>query len=424
MTAPTIGYAGITHLGLVSAAAAAEKGFKVVCFDTETERLEPVRRGELPVVEPELPELLAKNQGRIQFTNSSEDLALCDVVYMALDVSTDERGVSDLGPIHHLLGRVDEGMDKSAVLVVLSQVPPGFTRRLSRPESCRFYQVETLIFGRAIERALNPERFIVGCADPRRPLPSPLATFLDSFACPVLPMGFESAELAKISINMCLVASITTANTLAELCERLGANWAEIAPALKLDRRIGKYAYLDPGLGIAGGNLERDLATLVRLGDQEGTDVGVVRACKANSRYRRFWALRMLHETVLGDNHDPLIAVLGLAYKQDTASTKNSPALALIENLRAFRLKVFDPVVTAEREWHPKLSQAESALAAAEGADALLVMTPWADFAALDAADIADALAGTTVIDPYGILDGAACGAAGLTYRTLGAGGD
>ena len=214
MTAPTIGYAGMTHLGLVSATVAAEKGFTVVCFDTETERLEPVRRGELPVVEPELPELLAKNQGRIQFTSSSQDLALCDVVYMALDVSTDEMGVSDLGPINHLLGRVDEGMGKGAVLVVLSQVPPGFTRRLSRPESHRFYQVETLIFGRAIERALNPERFIVGCADPRRPLPSPLATFLDSFACPILPMGFESAELAKISINMCLVASITGSSSL------------------------------------------------------------------------------------------------------------------------------------------------------------------------------------------------------------------
>src|SRR5208282_6722957 len=103
----------------------------------------------------------------------------------------------------------------------------------------------------------KPERFIVGCAEPRGPLPAALQSFLESFACPILPMAYESAELAKISINFCLVASISVANTLAEICEQVGADWSDIAPALKLDKRIGPGAYLSPGLGIAGGNLER-----------------------------------------------------------------------------------------------------------------------------------------------------------------------
>ena len=161
-----------------------------------------------------------------------------------------------------------------AVVVVLSQVPPGYTRARQQPGRLLYYQVETLIFGRAVERAVGPERFIVGCADPAKPLPAAMSAFLQSFGCPILPMRFESAELCKIAINCCLVSSISVANTLAELCEGIGADWSEIVPALKLDRRIGAYAYLAPGLGIAGGNLERDLATVVRLADGIGSDAG------------------------------------------------------------------------------------------------------------------------------------------------------
>src|SRR5208282_3885562 len=133
------------------------------------------------------------------------------------------------------------------------QVPPGFTRGVARvPHERLIYQVETLIFGRAVERALHPERFIVGCADPARPLPPAFAAFLASFGCPILPMRYESAELCKISINFFLVASISAANSLAELSEHIGAEWSEIMPALRLDKRIGPHAYIAPGLGIAG----------------------------------------------------------------------------------------------------------------------------------------------------------------------------
>src|SRR6185437_13120933 len=131
-----------------------------------------------------------------------------------------------------------------------------------------FDQGETLVFGRAVERATEPERFIVGCAAPERPIPAAYGAYLSAYSCPILPMRYESAELSKIAINCCLVASVTVANTLAELSEEIGADWAEIAPALRLDRRIGLHSYLAPGLGISGGNLERDLATVLRLSEQ------------------------------------------------------------------------------------------------------------------------------------------------------------
>ena len=240
---PVIGFAGMTHLGLVSGVAASEKGFTVVCFDPDPARIDPIARGTLPVSEPQLDDLVTKNKARLQFTTEPAALAACDVVYVAPDVPTDDQGKSDLGPINVMLEKVFGATREDAVIVVLSQVPPGFTRGKLRPGRILYYQVETLIFGRAVERALLPERYIVGCADPLEPLPAPYAAFLGAHGCPVLPMRFESAELAKISINMCLVSSVSTANTLAELCEKIGADWSEIVPALKLDRRIGQIPH-------------------------------------------------------------------------------------------------------------------------------------------------------------------------------------
>jgi UDPglucose 6-dehydrogenase len=233
-------------------------------------------------------------------------------------------------------------------------------------------------------------------------------------------MRYESAELAKISINMYLVASVSTANTLAELCEKIGADWSEIVPALKFDKRIGQYAYLAPGLGIAGGNLERDLATVCNFADRYGTDAGVVRAWIANSRYRRDWTLRTLYREIFSKIEDPVIAVLGLAYKQDTHSIKNSPAIALLENLNQFRVRVFDPVVSASVLLNSRCYDAISELDTCDGADALVVMTPWSQFGKIKPIDIAKRLRGKAVIDPYAVLGAAGCQSAGLTYFTLG----
>jgi UDPglucose 6-dehydrogenase len=374
----------------------------------------------LPVVEPGLPELLEANKPRITHTAAAADLKRCGVVYIAADVPTDDRGQSDLSSIRALIDTVAAGLGREAILVILCQVPPGFTRSLALPKERLYYQVETLIFGRAVERAMHPERFIVGCAGPDRPLPQALHAFLSAFGCPILPMRYESAELAKISINCCLVASVTVANTLAELCERIGADWSEIAPALKLDKRIGPHAYLAPGLGLAGGNLERDLATVLRFSEATGSEAGLIESFVRNSRHRRDWALRTLHGEVLAANPKAVIGVLGLAYKENTHSTKNSPSLALIAQLTPWRLRVYDPVVQASSAMHPDVTGCASALEVAQGVDALAIMTPWPTFRDLKADQLARAMTGRSVIDPYRVLDGKAVAAAGLDYFTLG----
>ncbi len=416
MTRPVIGYAGMTHLGLLSASAAAAQGFRTIAYDDDATLIERLQRGSLPVIEPGLPELIAQHANDLVFSADVAALGACDLVYVAVDVPTDDQAQSDLRPIRSMVERVTPNLKPTALLAILSQVPPGFTRALPALKERLYYQVETLVFGRAVERATKPERFIVGCANPRQPIAPALKAFLESFGCPVLPMAYESAELAKISINFCLVASIAVANTLAEVCETVGANWSDIAPALKLDKRIGQGAYLNPGLGIAGGNLERDLRTIVQIGEAKKTDVGVVKAWLANSSYRKDWPWRLLQSHAL----DPAatIAVLGLAYKENTHSTKNSPSLALLERLRGRVVKVHDPVVPATVVPWAK-GEAEP-LAAANGADILVIATPWPQYRELRPADLARVMKGRTVLDPYRVLDGEACAAAGLTYHTLG----
>ncbi len=416
----SVGFAGLTHLGLNTAVGAADKGFDVVCFDPDAAHVARLSRRELPIMEPQLPELLVKNQKRIRFTAEPDELRRCALVYVAPDVPTDDHGASDLAPLVALLDRVEPALAPNAVAVILSQVPPGFTRRRQRDGGKLYYQVETLIFGRAIERTLHPERFIVGCADPERPLPDVLRRYLESYGCPILPMRFESAELAKISINMCLIASVGTANMMAELCEHVGADWSEIVPSLRLDRRIGQHAYINAGLGLAGGNLERDVATVCRLSAEHGGDSGIAQAWLANSAHRKLWPLRVLHAKVLARSNNPLIAILGLAYKENTASTKNSAAVALIRSLQPFSVRAYDPVVKADRAWHPRLTQHSTALEACDGSDAVCLMTPWPEFGSLSAAELAKRMTGKIVIDPYRLLDRGLAAASGLDHVVLG----
>jgi UDPglucose 6-dehydrogenase len=422
MTAPVVGFAGMTHLGLVSASAVAGRGFDVICFDSDRALTDRLQRQDWPVLELGLPELIRGNSQRQRFTSAATDLAVCDVVYVAPDVPTDDEGRSDVSGLTRLIHDVAAAANPAAIMVVLSQVPPGYTRALNVvPPQRLYYQVETLVFGIAVERATKPERFIIGCADPEAPIAPRFAAVLGAFGCPILPMRYESAELAKISINCCLVASVSVANALAELCERIGADWSEIVPALKLDRRIGPYAYLRPGLGLSGGNLERDLATVQRLAAARGSEAGIVGAWLRNSSHRRTWPLRQIHEHVLSRLDHPTVAVLGVTYKENTRSIKNSPAVALIRELSSCALRVFDPAVRASANWHSDMVVTDDPLTACDRADALVIATAWPQFRALAPAEIAQRLRGRLVVDPYAVLERGAARAAGLDHIVLGA---
>ena len=415
-----VGFVGLTHLGLVSAAVAAEKGFSVVCFDRDQNKIDLLKGFVSEIIEPQLIELLKKNIDSVTFTACHNALADCELVYVAPDVSTDGGGNSDLSVIDDALNVAIQATSEMTTLVVLSQVPPGYSRRYASFRRDIFYQVETLVFGDAVNRALHPERIIVGSQYVDKQLPACYQSFLDVFGCEVLVMRYESAELAKIAINMFLISSITTTNMLAELCEKIGANWYEIAPSLRLDRRIGRNAYLNPGLGFSGGNLERDLATIIRLSYKHGTDAGVARAWVSNNKWRRAWAFRLLSSTVLSNLSNPIVAVLGLSYKENTNSVKNSPAVQLIDSIRDVRVKVYDPVIDIIETRNHMTVYANSALDAICGVDAVLIMTPWPEFSEITFNDIKRQMKGDVVIDPFGMLKDQYIHTRGIRYFSLG----
>ena len=423
-----IGYVGLSHLGINTSIAVASKGFDVIGYDPDENLCRNMTDGKLPIFEPDLDDLLKKSKEKIKFTSNEAELKKCKLIVISTDIKTDENNRSDLSTLMMLFNKTLNIASNDTVLVILSQVHPGFTRKLyseveetlKKKNIQLYYQVETLIFGRAVERALYPERFIVGCKNPGEPIPPAFREMLESFGCPILPMRYESAELAKISINCCLVSSVSTANTLAEICEKIGADWSEIVPALRLDKRIGQYAYLEPGLGIAGGNLERDLITITNLSNEYGTDSGVVHAWIANSAYRKDWVLRKLQEVVLPLHDEPIIAVWGLAYKINTKSLKNSPSIELLKNIQNIDVQAYDPQAIVEQSEFPKVKQVESALKACKGANALVIMTPWAEFKDINLAEFKKSLKGNVIIDPYKTINEQECKKLGFDYYCLG----
>ncbi|MFL6499132.1 MAG: nucleotide sugar dehydrogenase [Candidatus Udaeobacter sp.] len=422
-----IGFVGLSHLGLVYSLATAAKGFGVVACDADRALTARCAAGKFPIEEPDFADLFDQHGARIRYTSDATALVGCELVFYSLDVATNERNESDSGPLTDLVRATAPKLSPGTTAVVLSQVSPGYTRQLRtdlRDVSSAdfYYQVETLIFGRAVERAMQPERFIVGAADPARPLPAPLQAWHASFKCPVLVMGFESAELAKIAINFFLVSSVATTNTLAETCEAIGADWNEIVPALRLDRRIGPRAYLKPGLGIAGGNLERDLITVQSLAARHGTEAGIVSAWQRNSQHRRDWAIRQIQRGLPSKEHQAVLAVWGIAYKPDTHSTKNSPSIELMRALRGHPIRAHDPVAQIGSAEFPHVTIFSSPLAAAEGADALLVMTPWNFYASVSLKELRKVFRGRIIIDPYAVLDEAQCRDLGFEYHRLGKG--
>jgi len=420
-----IGFVGLSHLGLIYSLATAAKGFDVVAYNHDGTLTAQCAAGKFPIDEPGFSELFDEHRARIRYTSDETALAECELVFYSLDVRTNERNESDLGALTALIRATAPKLSPGTIAVILSQVSPGYMRQL-RTELRElspadfYYQVETLIFGRAVERAMQPERFMVGAYDRARSLPVPLQAWHAAFKCPVLVMGLESAELAKIAINLFLVSTVATTNTLAEICEAIGADWNEIVPALQLDRRIGPHAYLKPGLGIGGGNLERDLVTVQSLAARHGTEAGIVTAWQRNSRHRRDWAIRQIERAFPSKEHQAVLAVWGFAYKVDTHSTKNSPSIELMRALRRHRIRAHDPAAQIDAVEFPHVTIFSSPLAAAEGADALLVMTPWSSYASLPVKELRKVLRGRIIIDPYAILDEAQCRDVGFEYQRLG----
>ena len=426
MSGPT-GFLGLSHLGIVSSVGWASFGEAVVAVDLDRGPVDRLGRGELPVHEPALDALFARVRGSMTFSTDPAALGACPLVIVARDVPTDAANTSDPAVVLEAIDAALPHLRQDVTLAVMSQVPPGFTRRLAarirarRPE-LRFqlyYWIETLIFGNAVERYLRPERLMLGCADPTAPLAPLLDAGLRRFGCPIFAMRYESAELTKTAINLYLCAAVTYANTLADLCEAVGADWQEMEPALRLDKRIGPAAYIRPGLGIAGGNLERDMISLRDLCRASGVDGAFIDTMADYNARRHWWVHRKLEEHVFPTTPSPTIAVWGLAYKKNTRSTKNSMSLRVIGELTGRAdVRAWDPVVGASDLSVPAkiVAHRDEALVAA---DCLLILTDWDEFA-VPRPEALRTMRRPLIIDCVGVVDAGRADLTDVRYLTMG----
>jgi UDPglucose 6-dehydrogenase len=414
---------------MVTSVCWASMGRPVVAVDENESQVSSLREGRVPLHEPGLAELLERSSVKPEFTTDFARLNACRLVCIALDTSHVSDELSSIRGLERAIELVVPHLSDGTTLVVMSQIPVGFTRRLTkdirsrRPELAfeLCHWVETLVIGDAVERCLHPDRIILGTASGQSVESPALQEVISSFPCPVLWMSYESAELTKQAINLFLSASVTVANTLADLCEASGADMRQVEHALRLDRRIGKYAYLRPGLGFAGGNLERDLFRLANLGRRSQVDVSFLEAVFQHNSGRYTWVHRNLARHVYRFEGMPQIGVWGLAYKKNTQSITNSFSIKILKDLVGKGvLRVYDPAVSLPSDLTEKAIQC-GRWEAVNGSDCLLVLTDWDEFKQTDFHRLSQRMRGVRVIlDCVGVLDGNSASAQGLRYVAVG----
>jgi UDPglucose 6-dehydrogenase len=396
--------AGLWHLGVVTAACLASVGHDIAAFDEDGERITELRSAQLPVAEPGLEELVRAGleSGRLSFFDEPGDaLAGADVLWIAYDTPVDDDDLADVDFVVARAAALMAALPEQAFVIVSSQLPVGTTRRFERERIA--YVPENLRLGSAIEAFMSPDRVVVGIDSERdRAL---VARLLAPVTDRVEWMGFESAEMTKHALNAFLATSVTFANEIATLCERVGADAHEVARGLKTDVRIGPRAYLSPGPAFAGGTLARDVEFLTETAALEGVSAPLLSAVRPSNEEHRQWPRRTV-ESLLNGSAGP-VAVWGLAYKVGTDTLRRSSALTLCLALarEGVTVRTHDPAVRALPPDVPKeILLCSTAAEALDDAAALVVATPWPQFRDVEPDELVARMRSPNVVDTTGAL--------------------
>lgn len=270
------------------------------------------------------------------------------IFFLAIDVVTTKKNISKYEAINKMINYFSSNIrKKDSPLVLMSQVRPHFTRKINWPKKLLYYQVETLIFGDAINRAEKPERIIIGTHNGLKVRNKTYLSYLNLFKTSLIYMNYEEAELCKMFINSYLVANVTLTNNLSNICKKLNLNWEGPKQALMLDKRIGKHAYLKPGLGISGGNLERDIVNLNQITSSLKINSNLFNVFLKESLRQKKW-LNNTIATLIANKQitkTSKIGLIGITYKEKTNSIKNSPSLIILKKLNKYNLFCYDDIL-------------------------------------------------------------------------------
>jgi UDPglucose 6-dehydrogenase len=426
---------GTGYVGLVSGACFSEFGVNVVCVDKDAGKIARLQRGDMPIYEPGLDQLVESNvkAGRLAFsTDTATAVAGADAVFIA--VGTPSRrgdGHADLSYVFGAAEEIAASLTGYAVIVTKSTVPVGTGREVERilrkvrPDG--MFDVvsnpEFLREGSAIEDFMRPDRVVIGTASERaqevmRALYRPL--FL--IETPMLFTAIETAELIKYAANTFLAAKITFINEIANLCEKVGADVQDVAKGIGLDGRIGRK-FLHAGPGYGGSCFPKDCRALVRTAQEAGAPLSIVETVvRVNDARKDSMAAKVI-EGCGGSVAGKTLAVLGLTFKPNTDDMRESPSLAIVPALQAAgaTIRAYDPEGMDEaRKLMPDLTYCATSYETMEGADALVLVTEWNEFRALDLDRVKALLRTPTVIDLRNIYKPADMADSGFFYISVG----
>jgi UDPglucose 6-dehydrogenase len=420
-----IGVIGTGYVGLVTAAGFAELGSDVWCVDIDAEKIERLRRGEVPIYEPGLEELLARNAARLHFsTELSGALEHARLLFVAVGTPPTHSGDADLAAVNAVVDAMP-GSDRHA-LVMKSTVPCGtgatiqrIFRERGKGDMAYVSCPEFLKEGSAIRDFQHPDRVVVGdngnwAGDAAVELYAPLNA-------PLVRTDVASAEMIKLAANAFLATKISFINEIANVCEETGADVIEVARGVGLDDRIGPK-FLQAGIGYGGSCFSKDVSALKLLAANSGYHFQLLNAVTEVNELQKRRVVSKLQRHV-GDLAGKRIGLLGLAFKPETDDMRGASSLVLAARLLAEGAVViaYDPVAEEEaRKLMPQLAYRDSAFAAVEGADAIVLVTEWKELRELDWSEVARRMHGNLLIDGRNALDPDAVRAAGLSYEGIG----
>src|SRR5215204_3323542 len=420
-----IGVIGTGYVGLVTAAGFAELGSDVVCVDIDVDKIDRLNRGEIPIYEPGLEELVARNRERMHFTTQLSDaLERAELLFVAVGTPPTYSGDADLSAVHAVVDAMPAS-DHHA-LVMKSTVPVGtgdsIKRMFGEQGKAGFRYVscpEFLKEGSAVHDFLEPDRVVVG--DDGDWAGDAVAELYAPLEAPLVRTDIRSAEMVKLASNAFLATKISFINEIANVCEETGADVIEVARGMGLDDRIGPK-FLQAGIGFGGSCFPKDVAALKQLAGNSGYHFQLLNSVIEVNELQKRRVIAKLQKH-LGSLVGKEIGLLGLAFKPNTDDMREASSLVLSARLQAAgaRVRVYDPVAEEEaRKLIRGVDFKDSAMAVGQGADALVLVTEWPEFGELDLAELASSMRGTLLIDGRNFLDADKVRDAGLDYEGIG----
>ncbi|MFA4954350.1 MAG: UDP-glucose/GDP-mannose dehydrogenase family protein [Patescibacteria group bacterium] len=418
---------GTGYVGLVSGACLADLGHQVICVDTDEAKIDQLKQGSMPIYEPGLEELVKRNvaAGRLKFTTSfAAGIPGAEVISIAVGTPSASDGSVDMQYVDAAARMIGTHLAGYAVIADKSTVPVGTAERVAilvKEATPQAFDVvsnpEFLREGHAVFDFLKPARIVIGAAAQRA-----ADVMLGLYAhidCPKLVMDTRSAELTKYAANSFLATKISFINEVAQLCEMVGADVDHVAAGIGSDPRIGKD-FLRPGPGWGGSCFPKDVKAFLKLGEEYGRPMHVVKAAWHMNQSARLRLVERL-EKRLGSLEGKTICVLGLAFKGNTDDTRESPAVDIIRELdkRGAAVKYYDPEAKCAADLGAA-TRVHSSYAAAAAAHALVIATEWEEFRTLDLDKLKQAMAGDLILDARNLLDHAAARCAGFECLRIG----